>query len=504
MTEESSWYQGLSDRAVSEADYIVREFRGKGIEIGGVPDITAGEVANTEGSAEYPKGVGFMYAEGQFLAREQYIRQIRIVVSGHGATVVVKKRVIGDIVLLKLAPLALEHKDTSESDEVSANSDERSAEDDAGTRDCGGVEARLPPVLEILDEIDEKLGLGIATPDQLVTVAGELTPCPATEPQEVYGPVAPYPAVCPGDGGTGVRIFIADTGMLPGSAAAHAWLNGVLGDDDKRTEPDGTLMHYAGHGTFVAGVVRCMAPKAEIYVANIFDTAGSALESHFVPKLNKAFDFSCEILHLTIASPTRKNRPLMALDAWLELLRPYKGVVCVVAAGNNGNRRPCWPAALPGVISVGALATDWRSLAYFSNYGGWVDVYAPGQNLVNAFGMGEYTCKIAPYKGEHRKFCGMAQWSGTSFSTPIVSGLIAARMSRCGENGQQAAAALLAEARAQVIPGVGPVLLPGCDSGCGEPGCGRGCGGGGGCGCGCGCGEPGLTRPGCGCGRNHG
>jgi len=123
------------------------------------------------------------------------------------------------------------------------------------------------------------------------------------------------------------------------------------------------------------------------------------------------------------------------------------------------------------VLSVGALATDWRHRADFSNHGGWVDVYAPGEKLINAFGSGTYTCQVPPDVGEVRKFSGLAQWSGTSFSAPIVTGLIAARMSRCGESARVAADALMARARAQTIPGVGPALFPCCD----EDECGGGC-----------------------------
>jgi subtilisin family serine protease len=294
-----------------------------------------------------------------------------------------------------------------------------------------------------------------------------------------------------------VRIYVADTGTVDTTVASSPWLAGVKGDKDPSVQGN-TILHYGGHGTFVAGVIRCMAPGAEILVKCVFDTAGSALESDFVPKLYEGFRYGADIFHVTVASPTRNNLPLMAFEAWMEDLRQHKGVVCVVPAGNNGSRHPCWPAAFPGVISVGALANDWRSLAYFSDYGGWVDVYAPGQNLVNAFATGTYTCEVHPFEGEKRTFSGMAQWSGTSFSTPIVTGLIAARMARCAESAQEAAAALLAKARVQTIPGVGPALFPGCDD---DEHCDR-CGGDGGrCGCGhdrCGCGHGG----GCGCGHH--
>lgn len=60
------------------------------------------------------------------------------------------------------------------------------------------------------------------------------------------------------------------------------------------------------------------------------------------------------------------------------------GVVVVVAAGNN-NADACLysPASAVTALTVGATnVTDGRS--YFSNYGGCVDVYAPGESIESA------------------------------------------------------------------------------------------------------------------------
>lgn len=136
----------------------------------------------------------------------------------------------------------------------------------------------------------------------------------------------------------------------------------------------------------------------------------------------------------------------------------HLNVTVLAPAGNDETHLPTFPAAYTWTIGVGALSADGNTRAHFSNYGHWVDVYAPGEELVNAFGTGKYTCEEEPY--EERHFAGLANWSGTSFSTPLVAGMIAARMSGTGENAPAAAAAVLAFAGTQAAPGIGPVLHP--------------------------------------------
>jgi subtilisin family serine protease len=422
MTEQPDWREALEARIADEIGHIVTEFRARrGTDITVIPADNG--------------GIDHMYAEGEILVREEYLTQVLQVLglpdrddletdpSGR------VRRVIAGYVLLTL---------NEPHDSVAA----------------------------ALDLIDQRLGRHIATPNHVLTVApnGQSGSCPATEPEQVYADSEPFPSLCP-DGGRGVLVYLADTGLLRDASRQHRWLAGVrVGDEAEDLDPKspmtGTIPPYTGHGTFVAGVLRCMAPDADVIVTNAFAVAGSELESDLVARLEAALGLGVDIFHLTIACVSRHDLPLLAFGEWLRRLRESKGTICIAAAGNSDSRRPSWPAAFGDVIAVGALGSDWCGRASFSNFGPWVDVYAPGRDLVNAFATGDYECYARPYAGTKRQFYGMAKWSGTSFATPIVSGLIAARMSRTGENARDAAAALLAQARSQAVAGTGPVLLP--------------------------------------------
>ena len=130
-------------------------------------------------------------------------------------------------------------------------------------------------------EIDARLGVGVATPDHILSIT-PVWACPASEPEGVPFGSPPYPGQCPGSG-AGTFIYVADTGLLKGADAAHPWLAGVTGTVDPLHEQAGvtTIPDYAGHGTFIAGVARCMAPAPKVEVAStcapLSASSGSAL-----------------------------------------------------------------------------------------------------------------------------------------------------------------------------------------------------------------------------------
>ena len=322
------------------------------------------------------------------------------------------------------------------------------------------------PTQRFLRHADLRLGRGVVTPEHLFYVSPSVSPCPATEPEEVPpgippDPVLPTPFLPAGAAdGRGVKVVVLDVGWS--DAPAAYWLNGVTGDPENAFDGSGRIRPYAGHGTFIAGVLRAIARNVEVVVKSYFTAAGAMWEFDLAQALDEVLDLAPDIISLSAGTRTRFDLPALGLDVFIRTrLNRVNGLTLVAAAGNESSRDYFWPAAFPETVGVGALADNGRDRASFSNFGGWVDVYAPGENLVNAFLTGDYECTEPPNTGQLRSFQGMARWSGTSFATPLVAALIAGRMSVTGENAKQAADALLAFAMTQPEPGVGGVLRAG-------------------------------------------
>ncbi len=334
---------------------------------------------------------------------------------------------------------------------------------------------------DVVDDLDRRLGAGVATLDHAFIITGYLN-CPATEPEPVITPAAAanpvvvrdalWPSVGDPSAGRDVGVSVVDTGLLSGASAWAPWIEGVRPDTSADIEdPDqikiNALEHeivgfadpYAGHGTFISGVIRCIAPASDIVVERILGVAGFARESRLIQQIHDALARSPDIISMSAGCYTRKNVPSLAFQTlWEERLSQIGGVVLVAAAGNQSATTPFWPAAFPWCVGVGSMTRDGQRRSWFSNHGAWVDVYAPGEKIVNAYAHMKYKTIV---DGDVRDTsAGIVKWSGTSFSTPIVTGLIAARMSRTGENARQAADALLAAARSQFRPGIGPRLFP--------------------------------------------
>lgn len=281
--------------------------------------------------------------------------------------------------------------------------------------------------------------------------------CPADDPKEYSGQRRPWPQAMGEGDGRGVRVGVIDTGLLP-QQEANRWIRGVTGDRDDPDEVpnDGYIDYYAGHGTFCAGVVRAMAPETEIRIEDVLHLGGVADEAEIGRQVHEALDREPAIVSMSAGMTTLGGRGSLVFESIRERVEEQH-VLFLAAAGNDGSKDEAfWPAAFEWVRGVGATDETGTERAHFSNYGDWVDVYAPGVDHVNAYAHGAYKPMADP--DEVRHFHGIARWSGTSFSTPLVAGLVARRMSHTHESAHAAYDSLLAAAH-HTVEGK-PVLMP--------------------------------------------
>src|SRR5205823_6238037 len=140
-------------------------------------------------------------------------------------------------------------------------------------------------------------------------------------------------------------IQVIDTGIIPdalqspGYQERHPWLAGIEGPPDVAqtnivnrpykpgdarmvipVTPDGTdavftndmldqfghIKEYAGHGTFIAGVIGCVAPAAKIRMHNALQSGGALLESDLGDTLLRVMDQYGwpDIISLSAGCPT--------------------------------------------------------------------------------------------------------------------------------------------------------------------------------------------------------
>ncbi|MFI6594865.1 S8 family peptidase [Nonomuraea sp. NPDC050536] len=226
-------------------------------------------------------------------------------------------------------------------------------------------------------------------------------------------------------------VALLDTGV-----AEHPWWADSRWYRDLGKEAaDASEGAQAGHGTFIAGLLLRAAPGVALKVNRVLDGDGVGDEAGVVRALNRMRDRPPQVLNLSFGCHTFDDRPPPLLS---DALGALSDTVAVACAGNTASDRPFWPAALPGVIGVGALDQAGERRAPFSGFGPWVDAWAPGEWLTSSF----------------PGFSGYAAWSGTSFATALVAGAVAARAG--DRTAKQAAEELMRDSRQ--IPDLGVVI----------------------------------------------
>lgn len=247
----------------------------------------------------------------------------------------------------------------------------------------------------------------------------------------------------------GPRVAILDTGFAD-DALRPAALAAVQTDKAhwERPDEDGDtqLDPAAGHGTFIAGIIERLAPGCDLTIERVLSTYGDGDEVAIARRID-ALAGQVDLFNLSFGGyAVSQMRVLRAAVRRAQAA----GAIVVASAGNDATCRPSYPAALPGVIAVGAFGP--AGPAPFTNFGPWVRASAPGVDVVSAFFREFVGPAPAPSGGQDPDdFAEWATWSGTSFAAPVVVAALARQLQ---------AGATPADAVARVIDAPGLLRIP--------------------------------------------
>ena len=219
--------------------------------------------------------------------------------------------------------------------------------------------------------------------------------------------------------GEGVDIYILDTGInynheeFEGRAKYSGYdPTDVINNANQR----GADCH--GHGTHVSslagGKTYGAAKKARIYSVRVLNCNNAGPWSGVLNGIDHVSQVIAERGRPAVVSMSLSGSFQRAVTNAVQTLHS-EGVVIVVAAG-NGFEDACGrtPASSTYAITVGGSANG-DGIYSFTNYGRCVDIFAPGSSIRGA----DHTCVS----------CSKVI-SGTSMSTPLVSGVAAIHLQR--------------------------------------------------------------------------
>jgi thermitase len=208
-------------------------------------------------------------------------------------------------------------------------------------------------------------------------------------------------------GSSNISIAILDTGVdLDHPDLADKIVSNINFSDSP------TVGDVYGHGTHVAGIAAAMTNNgigvaglgyaSTIMNVKVLGDTGSGFYSWIASGIIWAADNGADVISMSLGGSSASSILEDAINyAW------SKGVVVVASAGNSGSTTPSYPAYYANCIATAATDAN-DAKASWSNYGGWVDVAAPGVNIYSTFKDGSYVYE-----------------SGTSMACPHVAGLAA-------------------------------------------------------------------------------